>query len=284
MVGLTFLLTFANEEQTTLKYKVYYILLSVVLLFTACEFKLKPNEEDDPSTIKVERYDRLESRYVITGDFSALQQMNTEYPIETRTLVEKMLHIGEVSDHDISERFLRFYQDSTLQTLVADAESEFASMDDINTGLQKAFSNLKDWLPNMPLPRVYAQIGALDQSIVIGDRSIGISLDKYMGAKYPLYKQFGYTNEQLETMGRNYIVPDCVSFYLLSQFPMNNYDSRTQLEKDLHMGKVMWVTNKALGQQFFDTDYIKTVNHYMLRHPKVTFEQLLLNDDYSVFK
>lgn len=42
--------------------------------------------------MKVERYDRLESRYVITGDFSALQQMNTEYPIETRTLVEDVAH------------------------------------------------------------------------------------------------------------------------------------------------------------------------------------------------
>lgn len=264
--------------------KVYYILLAVILLCSSCEFKLKPNEKDDPSAMKVERYDRLESRYVITGDFSALQQMNTEYPIETRTLVEKMLRIGEVSDHDISEKFIRFYQDSTLQTLVSDVESEYANMDDINQGLQKAFGKLKNWLPNMPLPRVYSQIGALDQSIVVGDRSIGVSLDKYMGAKYQLYKQFGYSNEQLETMGRSYIVPDCVSFYLLSLYPMNNYDTRSQLEKDLHMGKVMWVTNKALGQQFFDTEYITIINRYMTRHPKTTIEQLLMSDDYSMFK
>ena len=152
-------------------------------------------------------------------------------------------------------------------------------MDDITTGLQKAFSNLKDWLPNMPLPRVYAQIGALDQSIVIGDRSIGISLDKYMGAKYPLYKQFGYTNEQLETMGRNYIVPDCVSFYLLSQFPMNNYDSRTQLEKDLHMGKVMWTVNKVIGQNLYNTPYVKMVDRFMKKHSKVTVPFLMMNND-----
>ena len=69
----------------------------LMMLCTACEFKLKPNEYgDDAETMKVERYDRLQSRYLITGDFSALQQMNTEYPIETRTLIEKMLQIGEV--------------------------------------------------------------------------------------------------------------------------------------------------------------------------------------------
>ncbi len=230
--------------------------------------------------MKVERYDRLESRYVITGDFSALQQMNTEYPIETRTLIEKMLRIGDVSDHDISERFLRFYQDSTLQTLVNDVELEYANMDDINRGLRKAFSTLRGWIPKLSLPRVYTQIGALDQSIVVGDQTIGISLDKYMGAKYPIYRKFNYSSEQLETMNRSYIVPDCVSFYLLSLYPLKNYDARTQLEKDLHMGKVMWVTNKVMESDMFDTDYVRMISHYMKRHPDVTVAQLLDSDDY----
>lgn len=257
----------------------------MLVLFSSCEFKLKANDDDDnASAMRVERYDRLESRYVITGDFSALQQMNTEYPIETRTLVEKILRIGEVSDHDISERFLRFYQDSTLQTLVSDVESEYASMDDINSDMRKAFGKLKEWVPSMPLPRVYAQIGALDQSVVVGDKIIGISLDKYMGSKYPIYKKFGYSNEQLESMSRGYIVPDCLSFYLLSLYPMDNYDSRTQLEKDLHMGKVLWVVNKAIGQNLFDTDYTRMVGRYMHRHPKVTIAELLASDDYSKMK
>lgn len=265
--------------------KLYYIIICVLCLCSACDFKLKANDdEDDPSNIRVERYDRLESRYVITGDFSALQQMNTEFPIETRTLVEKMLRIGDVSDHDISERFLRFYQDSTLQTLVSDVESEYANMDDINAGLRKAFGNLKDWIPSLPIPRIYAQIGALDQSIVVGDKVIGISLDKYMGAKYPIYKRFGYSNEQLEQMGRGYIVPDCISFYLLSLYPMDNYDSRTQREKDLHMGKVMYVVNKAVGEEVFDTEYIQTIANYMRHHPGKTYEQLLSEDDYSKMK
>lgn len=266
-------------------HKIYYILLTSLLLCAACEFRLKPNEDDDVAGhIKVERYDRLQSRYLITGDFSALQQMNTEYPIETRTLVEKMLQIGEVSDHDINEKFLRFYQDSTLQTLITDAESEYANMDDINKGLERAFRKLRSWVPNLPIPRVYAQIGALDQSVVVGDDMIGISLDKYMGAKYPIYQRYDYSPEQLRTMGRNYIVPDCVCFYLLSLYPMSGYDARSQLEKDLHMGKVMWVVNKAVESQMFRTDFVAMVERYMNRHPAVTVSQLLDSDDYSDFR
>lgn len=265
--------------------KIYFALFIAMLLCVGCEFKLKPNDDDnDASHVRIERYDRLESRYLITGDFSALQQMNTEFPIETRTLVEKMLQIGEVSDHDINERFLRFYQDSTLQTIITDAESEYANMDDLNKELSQSLQQLKDWLPDMPIPRVYAQIGALDQSIVVGDKLIGISLDKYMGAKYPVYKEFGFSREQLSSMGRSNIVPDCLSFYLLSLYPMANYDQRTQLEKDLHMGKVMWVVNKALGKNFFRTTYVSIVDRYMHKHPSVTYQQLLASDDYSAMK
>ncbi|EKC48239.1 lipoprotein, GldB family, partial [human gut metagenome] len=49
--------------------------------------------------------------------------MNTDYPIETRTLIEKMLQLGTITDANISNRFLMFYQDSTLQSLIADVEA-----------------------------------------------------------------------------------------------------------------------------------------------------------------
>ena len=196
--------------------KIFYILFSVIFLCSACELKLKPYDDNDEySLIEVSRYDRLESRYLTTGDFSALQQMNMDYPIETRTLVEKMLRLGEVSDPDISTRFLRFYQDSVLQTLIADVEAEYANMNDINIRFRKSFDNLTELLPNLPVPNIYAQIGALDQSIVIGEKMIGISLDKYMGADYPLYQKY-YTADQRKSMTRKYIVPESLAFYLLS--------------------------------------------------------------------
>ena len=73
--------------------------MTIVFVSTACELKLKQFGEDSQTTlIEIQRYDRLESRYLTTGDFSALQQMNIEYPMETRTLIEDVLQLGEVND------------------------------------------------------------------------------------------------------------------------------------------------------------------------------------------
>lgn len=258
-------------------------MLVAILLCSACEYKFRPNEDTDVVPLSVQRYDRLESRYLTTGDFSALQQMNTDYPIETRTLMEKMLQLGTITDANISNRFLIFFQDSTLQSLIADAEAEYANMDDINQQLNEAFGRLNDWIPELKRPSFYAQIGALDQSIVIGEHSVGISLDKYMGVNYPLYKKF-YSVQQRKTMSRNYIVPDCLTFYLLSIYPMEDFDNRPQLDRDLHMGKIMWAVNKAMGKNVFHTQYVKTVSDYAKRNPKISVKQMLEDEDYSPIK
>lgn len=257
-----------------------WLLLVASFLLSACELRLKPFEEESEHRMEVFRYDRLESQYLTTGDFSALQQMSTEYPMETRTLIEDILHIGEVNDPQINKKFLTFFQDSTLQMIVSDAESQYANMDDINQQLNKAFFNLKGRIPDMPLPQVYAQIGALDQSIVIGNQSIGISLDKYLGEDYPLYKKF-YSASQLKAMSRRYIVPDCLGFYLLSLYPMPDFEQRSQIDRDLHIGKIMWVCNQALECKFFRSKYINMVDNYMKRNKNLTLDSLLRNNDHQ---
>ncbi|MDD6437199.1 MAG: gliding motility protein GldB [Prevotella sp.] len=239
-------------------------------------------EDDTANGVEVKRYDRLQARYLTTGDFSALQQMNTNYPMETRTLVEDVLQLGEVNDPEINTTFLNFYQDTLLQTIIVDVESQYADMDDINQELSKAFDNLEKLLPNTEVPLIYSQIGALDQSIVIGDKAIGICLDKYLGANYPAYKRF-YSQQQRSSMQRSYIVPDCLNFYLVSLYPMDNYDSRPQREKDLHMGKIMWTVNTVIGKEFFKSRFIASVKHYMHTHPGVTVKELLESDDYRQF-
>jgi hypothetical protein len=252
-----------------------------MVLCVACELKLKPNN-DAENQIEILRYDRIESRYLTTGDFSALQEMNTEYPIETRTLVENVLKLGAVYEPDINSRFLNFYQDTTLQTLIADAETQYASIDDINKKLSSAFHKAQKELSHFKTPKVYAQIGALDQSIIVGDKTIGICLDKYLGEDYPLYTRY-YSKSQSKTMSREYIVPDCLSFYLLSIYQMPDFDSRSQQEKDLHMGKVMYAVNEIMGYKVYTTKFIDAVEKYMKDNKGISLDELLKSNDYKCF-
>ena len=200
--------------------------------------------------------------------------MSTVYPQETRTLIEDVLDLGEVDEPYINSRFLNFFQDSTLQTLISDAEAEYADMDDINAELKNYFKNLQQLLPNIAVPEIYAQIGALNQSIVIGNGVIGISLDKYLGTDYHIYAKY-YSAEQRKSMNRSDIAPDCISFYLLSLYPMKNFARSTQYQRDIHMASVMWVANKAMKNNHFRSPYIEKVDKYMRQHKNITPNDLL---------
>lgn len=259
--------------------KIGYIVL-LFLLFTACEYRLRPAEDETVHRIEVKRYDRMESQYLTTGDYAALQQMETDYPMETRTLIENVLKLGSVDDSEINSRFLAFFQDSTLQVLISDAEAAFANMNDVNDQLNVAFEWLTKSLPDIQVPVIYSQIGTLDYSIIVGDHSLGISLDKYLGESYPLYEKY-FNASQRKSMNRDNIVPDCISFYLLSLYPLHNFENCSQEERDLHIGKIMWVTNQALGKRFFKTADVQRTEQFMRKHPTVSVTQLLDMTDYS---
>ena len=257
--------------------RIYILLLAVMLVCIGCEWRLTSSDDKQEVRVAVERYDRIQSLYLTTGDFSALQQMNTVYPQQTRTLIEDVLKIGHVNDSEINLKFLAFYQDSTLQTLLAEAEQQYANMDDINKGLTDAFARLQEMIPGIEVPLIYAQIGSLDQSVIVGNGLLGISLDKYLGKDYPLYlrEDYGYTEEQRRVMTRQNIVPDCIGFYLLSLFPMPSEYAQSQLGRDMHIGKVQWAVNQAMNETVFNTLYTRNVGHYMKSHPDVTTTELL---------
>lgn len=259
---------------------IYGILVTIMLVCIGCQWQLKPSDEEaDTRTVSIQRYDRIESLYLTTGDYSALQQMNTYFPMQTRMLIEDVLHLGRVDDADINTKFLYFFQDSTLQRMLQDVQQQYADMDDINEELAAAFTRLHEELPQLELPEVYAQIGSFDQSIIIGNGTLGINLDKYLGEDYPFYQK-NYTEDQRRMMTRKMIVPDCLAFFILSQYPLSHSKLAKQHERDQHMGKIQWTVNKLTDRTVFDNEYIDALNHYKMKNPSITIKQLLESDEW----
>ena len=263
----------------------YIILLLLMLSCIGCEWRLKPNDgRSDDRRVSIERYDRLESQYLMLGDYAALQQMKTAYPMQTRMLVEDVLRLGKVSDADINAKFRQFFQDSTLQKLVSDVQTSFSDMDDLNASLNAAFVRMKEELPALRIPKVYAQIGSFDQSIIVGANSLGICLDKYLGEDYPFYQEH-YPERERRMMVRRMIVPDCLSFYLLSVYPMKRpHEEMTRQEIDMHMGRIQWVVNQLVGTTVFDNDRVATIGKFMKKHKGVSYDYLFRLNDHTIIQ
>ena len=208
-----------------------------------------------------------------TGDYAALQQLNLNYPQQTRLLIEDVLKLGKVNDREINTKWLGYFQDTTLQAIINEVELQYAKVDDIEKQLKMAIERLRKWLPNISVPLFYTQIGDLGQSIVVGDGALGISLDKYLGKACPLYLKY-YSDGQRQLMTRQMIVPDAMVFYLLSLYPIPG-NEHSQTTCDLHIGKIQWLVNKAMDKKVFKTKFVQLTEAYMNRHKNKPVDLLL---------
>lgn len=225
-------------------YRFIFILLSIIV-FSACH---TDEQEDDFSFtgIKIARYDRLQYEATVQNSFFSLQRMNTEFAQETRLLIEDVLDLGAVNAPDINDRLCVYFSDSILVKLMEDVEVKFKDMSRLEKKLTNGFKNLKKEIPELPVPEIYTQISALNQSMVVGDSVLGISLDKYMGSDYPLYKRYYYANQR-RSMSPEYIVPDCFTFYLLGQYPFPWMEGHRSLMDILfYRGKIAWTVETIL--------------------------------------
>ena len=70
-------------------------------------------------------------------------------------------------------------------------------------------------------------------------------------------------------MKRDYIVPDCLGFYLLSLYPIAD-----EAHADTHMAKIQYVVNMTLGKKMFTNERVKSVERYMSSHPNTSVDEL----------
>ena len=241
--------------------------------------------------VRVDRFDRVLDEYVSLGSYSALQKMNTRSPQQTKLLIEDVLDIGHVEEADVEQRLRYFYLDSTVQLLLEEVHRQYADMSDIEMDLTQAFERMKKEDPNFPVPHVYAQVSCLRQSIVVGDTLIGISLDKYLGADYPPYQEYFHAN-QLESMTRENIVADALTFYLLYTY-VSPVSPKIGSSVPQYIARVHWVVAHILGipprdhvpsyhQRDKDIDIspeLAKVDAYMKEHPKTSILELLRMKD-----
>ncbi|WP_299230451.1 gliding motility lipoprotein GldB [uncultured Bacteroides sp.] len=232
-----------------------YILIIILslLVLSACRDDRQEDFFLSEGRLKIHRYDRLQFEASALNSFTSLQKMNMNFPHATKLLIEDVLALGSVNDEKINDRLCAYYSDTSLVNLMLDVEDKYKDLGSFEKDLTKGFLYLKKRMSSFPIPVVYSQISALNQSVVVSDSLIGISLDKYMGEDYPMYKRY-YYNYQRVSMNPDRIVPDCLSFYLLSLYPFPwDRNHRTLFDLMMYRGKIAWITEKALGSEELGT-------------------------------
>ena len=71
------------------------------LCIASCQFDRSLIKDEASNPQRIVRYDRIVDDYVSTGNIALWQRMNTEFPRETRVLIENVLRLGRADQEGI---------------------------------------------------------------------------------------------------------------------------------------------------------------------------------------
>jgi len=212
-----------------------------LLLLTLCYSCKDISTPKNDNTVSIIRYDKLQNDFVNFNSFASLHKMKTKYTQETKLLYEDVLNLGAVNNQDIDRLLKEHFSKPVYQKLMKDAIEKYDNMEEIEKEITASFHLLKKAIPRIEIPTIYAQVSGLNESVVIGNKILGFSIDKYMGENYSLY-QYHYYDYQRHTMSKDFIVPDCLFYFLISEMPLyENAKNHNCLEVLTYYGKIYYI-------------------------------------------
>jgi hypothetical protein len=105
--------------------------------------------------------------------------------------------------------------------------------------LEEAFKHCKYYFPAKELPEIYTCISGFNQSVVIGQNTIGVSLDKYLGTKNSYYEKLGIPTYKRKNMYPDKMVVDMIQAWANAEWPKSDKDN-TLFSYIIQEGKILY--------------------------------------------
>lgn len=196
--------------------------------------------------VKIERFDSAFWTLDTTKVAEEFQRLMIEYPAITPIYTKNVVRFGHPDSAITHETYLFFRRDTAVQRLYTDALKIYSDMSDIERDLTTAFRRARYFLPQFATPNVYCHVSGLNQSLIIDETFISLSIDNYLGADYPLYKHIGIYKYQRPNMRREKVASDYITAWLSSEFSTNL--ANNLLTDIIHRGKILYAVSVLLPE------------------------------------
>jgi len=161
-----------------------------------------------------------------------------------------VINIGEIGDSVWLDGLIRFCTDRLNNEVYQKTMQVFPDLKWLEDGLSEAFRHYLYYFPAAPLPEVFTCITGFNNSIITGDSTLGIGLDRYLGNDCKYYPQLGIYNYQAAKMTPEYIITDCMYGWASSEWDYNvvGYNPDNVLSAIIHEGKLFYFVKCMLPE------------------------------------
>ncbi len=221
-----------------MKRKIIVLYLSCVFLFGCTERKVYGEE----AIITIHRFDKDLFEY-LSGEKSQ-EDLLQDHRRFLDLYGENILGIGNSDSTGFFNRLTEYFSHPLLKQLYQDELKAFADISETEKLVSSGFQFLQSSFDSIQIPELYIHVSGLIQNIIISDKFLSVSADKYMGENYPLYTDFFY-DYQRRNMVPERIAPDYLLGFLMAEYPIGS-TGETLLDRMLYEGKLRYILSLAL--------------------------------------
>lgn len=163
-------------------------------------------------------------------------------------LFSYVINTGDVNDPSFGDFLVRFCTDKQNNDVYALTMKIYPDVAKIEEDLEQAFRHYLYYFPDAEIPSVFTCISGFNNSVIIGDSILGVSLDRYLGADCEYYPRLEIYNYMAARMTPEYIVPDCMYAWAASEWDlaMVKYPSDNVITEMIHEGKLRYFEKSML--------------------------------------
>ncbi len=203
-------------------------------------------KETSYEPVPIRRFDKDLYQLILVDSPERQQVLAHTYPRMFRVLGLSLFNEQETQSDEFFDRLVNYYSEPNLNKLYRDALAKYETVERIESDLGRAFGYMREQFPEKHTPVVYMHVSGLYQNVLVDDSLLSISIDKYLGADYPLYRDY-FDAYRRRGMTPDYVVPDYLTAWLMSEYPFSGNDN-VLLDRMIYEGKIKYVVHQAFSQ------------------------------------
>lgn len=227
--------------------RVIFLLVTSIFILTGCANNSKySNSGIQHKDVVIERFDKDFFEYLKDKNIAGEQQLSEKYPVLLSAFGKIVTNNSNITQPAFFQSLDKYFSDTTLLHIYSDAVKKFDNVEQIEKSLSKANEHLWEIYPGKQLPRFAMHVSGFKQNVIVTDSVISISIDKYLGENYPLYKDFFY-DYQRSQMSPEFITRDYLRAYVISSL-LTESKSHDLISTMIKEGKCAYLISQLMGE------------------------------------
>ena len=222
-----------------------FIYLIIFLVIVSCGRKDKPRIKGIDLQIEIQRFEEDIMNLDLSDMASSIEDLKEKYGDFLDLFSIEVINIGSPDALAYPDYLQRFVTDYLINEVYKEVSEKFNDLSVLEEKLTTAFKYHKYYFPEDNTPDILTYISGFNHSMAVTENTIGIGLDKYLGAGNDYYVQLGYEQYRRYNMHPQKIPSDAITAFAMTKYAYND-SSDNLINQMIYHGKIEYYTKKLL--------------------------------------